>query len=295
MYTRRFLDLFRISSAVRGMFSSSGTGKLSELAKDGKPVLSLPESGDALYRLLCIAYPERSLETYSLAARNLDGIWAVHEAANKYLFIAVQELLEKMLEAPALVKTHSHRIFAIARLRGLRDLAEKAALCTLKSPVCPKGLAFPEMDLITASSMQSLYEFHHQCGPETTISSTQAKSWRMSYSPSKWTDAPYVWWGTHSHGAGCGATESTHDYIHPTPWFASHMKRLANSLRAIPAESTVEPGTINLVANEGLLVLACDMCSGRVDDELGDRARDLATEVKESNLRLVKQPGVLGF
>ncbi|KAJ7496152.1 hypothetical protein B0H11DRAFT_2385528 [Mycena galericulata] len=64
-----------------------------------------PEPSAMLYRLLCIVYPGCSLEHYSLAAQNLDGVWAVHEAANRYhLFMGVQESLETMLADPVLLE-----------------------------------------------------------------------------------------------------------------------------------------------------------------------------------------------
>ncbi|KAJ7717872.1 hypothetical protein B0H16DRAFT_1234892, partial [Mycena metata] len=64
----------------------------------------------------------------------------------------------------ALLDAHPHCIFAIARLRDLPELARKAALSTLKTPVCPDGLLFPETEVLSAFTFQKLHKFHHSCG-----------------------------------------------------------------------------------------------------------------------------------
>ncbi|KAJ7484942.1 hypothetical protein B0H11DRAFT_2231606 [Mycena galericulata] len=77
-----------------------------------------PETCAVLYRLLFIVYPGRSLEHYSLAAQNIDGVWAVNEAANRYhLFMGVQELLETILADPVLLEGYLHRITALEHSR----------------------------------------------------------------------------------------------------------------------------------------------------------------------------------
>jgi hypothetical protein len=53
--------------------------------------------------------------------------------------MGMQELLKKMLEPSVLLDAHPHRIFAIARLRTLLDLARKATLST----VAAASFAFP--------------------------------------------------------------------------------------------------------------------------------------------------------
>lgn len=135
-----------------------------ELYRDGKPVVSFLEPCTVLRRLLCLAYPGYSVEHYSLAAQNLDGACAVHAAADKYLFKGALALLDQMFENPALLEAHPHRIFAIARLRDLPALARKAALASLKFPVSPSDLVFPELDHLPAATFQKLHEFHHTCG-----------------------------------------------------------------------------------------------------------------------------------
>jgi hypothetical protein len=110
------------------------------------------------------AYPRQSWSRNPLVASDIDGIADVHAAANKYRFLVVERLVKEMLEGPVLLDAHPHRLFAIARLRGLPVLARKAALYTLRSLVSVYPLAFPEMDLLPWSTGQKLHDFHRQCG-----------------------------------------------------------------------------------------------------------------------------------
>jgi hypothetical protein len=146
------------------MFSVAGSdGDPTALLRDGKPILVLPEPESVLYRLLCPAYPARSPEQYTLGVEDLDGLVAVHEAAHKYQFICVQRLIERMLDNPTLIDAQPHRLFVIARLCDLPNLARKAALSTLKCPLFPTPV-FAEMRLLTWEDAHRLYEFHRLCG-----------------------------------------------------------------------------------------------------------------------------------
>jgi hypothetical protein len=141
-----------------------GNNAPTETERDGKTVLPIPETKDVLYRLLCIAYPARSRQHYSLSPADLDSISAVHEAAHKYQFVQAQAVITEMLMDPVLLDGQPHRLFAIAVLRNIPELARQAALSTLEQPMCPEALAFPEMAQITWETAQKLYEFHHRCG-----------------------------------------------------------------------------------------------------------------------------------
>ncbi|KAJ7619835.1 hypothetical protein DFH06DRAFT_910927, partial [Mycena polygramma] len=134
--------------------------------RDGKPVVVLAQPSDVWFRLLSLVYPpcDDSLDQYSLGEHNLDGVNAMHEAADFYGFERVMKLLEKMLAAPALLDSHPHRVFVIARLRGMDNLACAAALHTLNTPVCPPGLRIPELELLPGGAFQRLHDFHHACG-----------------------------------------------------------------------------------------------------------------------------------
>ncbi|KAJ7081935.1 hypothetical protein C8R44DRAFT_60688 [Mycena epipterygia] len=115
-----------------------------ELRRDGKPILAIPEASVVLHGLLYLAYPAQTTHGEANGWKDFDVIVGVLEAAHKYQFIAVERLMEVRLESPVVLNAHPHRIFAIARLRKLPELARKAALSTLKYPVCP-AVSFPEM------------------------------------------------------------------------------------------------------------------------------------------------------
>ncbi|KAJ7185028.1 hypothetical protein C8R46DRAFT_1065753 [Mycena filopes] len=286
-------DILRFASVFfKDLFSSADVPIA--VTKDGRPVLVLPESGDALYRLLCVAYPGTTLDTYALGSHNLDGIWAVHETANKYLFLDAQSLVERMLEAPALLASDPHRIFAIARLRGLRGLAQKAALSTLNSSVCPKGIRFPEMELLTAASMQRLYEFHHTC-------SFQAHDIALTHLEQP--DGPgehlYSWWEASGHRAGCGPSERDRGMGNvvalPAPWFSAHIKRLSRALQRVPSRQTLGWAAFAVSGAERDLIEACEVCKLEADDDLQRMAEVLGTALEANNASLAEFQGILGF
>jgi hypothetical protein len=130
-----------VSGCFEGMFSLPGSDdNPCPLARDGKPIVALPEPELVLYRPFSFAYPAQSSDPYTLGESDLDGVVALHEAAHKYQFIHVQRLLERMLENPALIDAHPHRLFAISRLCDIPQLARKAALSSLNGEV-----EFPEM------------------------------------------------------------------------------------------------------------------------------------------------------
>ncbi|KAJ7277258.1 hypothetical protein C8J57DRAFT_1176729 [Mycena rebaudengoi] len=74
-----------VSGCFEGMFSlPGGDGNPCPLARDGKPVVAFPEPDSLLYRLLSFAYPAQSPEPYTLGESDLDGVVALHKAADKY-------------------------------------------------------------------------------------------------------------------------------------------------------------------------------------------------------------------
>ncbi|KAJ7181376.1 hypothetical protein C8R43DRAFT_869538 [Mycena crocata] len=282
-----------------------------ELERDGKPVVVLEEPHVVLYRLLVLAYPPQSLEHLSLTAQNLDTIWAVHEAANKYLFGRAEELivdlLNKMLDAPSLVDAQPHRIFAIARARGLPELARKAALHTLKHPLCPP-LLVPEMDLIPTSTFHQIYNFHNDCG---------AAAQRIVAAHSNYMDIevfhdddPYyratfitrhmhtgrslVWWdeskGYHSVECGGPISDIDEDINHygmlPAQWFRNHMARVGDELRRLPVGETVKAVVLKFSSADRALMLNCDACRECAEDHLVNFASELAPRIEASNNRL---------
>ncbi|KAJ6589772.1 hypothetical protein B0H19DRAFT_1058746 [Mycena capillaripes] len=76
-----------VSVFFSGMFKfPTGPNAPTELERDGKVVLNMPESKEVLYRVLSVSYPARSRQHYTLTSADLDSVCAVHEAAHKYQF-----------------------------------------------------------------------------------------------------------------------------------------------------------------------------------------------------------------
>ncbi|KAJ7510744.1 hypothetical protein B0H11DRAFT_1956010 [Mycena galericulata] len=270
------------------------------LQRDGKPVVVMSEPSAVLYRVLCIGYPGRLLEHFSLEAQNLDGVWAVHAAANKYLFTGVQELLEKMLENPALLDAHPHRVFAIARLCKLPALARKAALVTLNAAVCPPRLVFPEMELLTAAAIQELYEFHHTCAraaqdlAEEYLGPQDGVGEREPFTRNATNSEDLIWWmnGRSSiHSTDCGPRDvPVHigncdpDWdIAPALWFENHVKAFGEKLRSVPTRRTVDAEACTVAAAERNLIKGCPACTEMADYDLVDFRTLLGPRVEESN------------
>ncbi|KAJ7137513.1 hypothetical protein C8R43DRAFT_1072179 [Mycena crocata] len=291
------------------MLDTADSSTAHEMERDGKPVVTLPEPSAVLYRLLRMAYPARSLEHYSLGAQDLDGIWVVHQAANKYLFMDVQVLLvnmlEKMLEKPTIADAQPHRIFAVARLRELPDLARKAALCTLKFPICSNTLDFPELELLTAATFHKLYDFHVRCGiAAQRITAENAGALDPQLTPSvayeyitthATNGQELVWWeygspGYHSD-IECGPRvkqlpNADEMVVLPAQWFQDHAARLGQRLRALPIGQTAKDEGVRPAPAELELISYCHACGVSADGDLADFAEQLAKRIEESNRKL---------
>ncbi|KAJ7679515.1 hypothetical protein DFH06DRAFT_1078961 [Mycena polygramma] len=269
-----------------------------DLLRDGKPVVAVTETCAVLYRLLFLAYPGRpeSLDHYSLTAQNLDGVWEVHAAADKYIFTGVQDMLEKMLEDPVLLNAHPHRVFAIARVRRIDALARKAALATLNAPVCPADLAFPELELLPASAFQQLHEFHHSCGKAAEAMVKAHLGPQDCMDPDAVITGggqnTYVWWNTHSgvHSPDCEPDIEHHSEVDmeitPCQWFQNHIILLAPKLRALPTREVAEKEGASLRFPERALIKNCHGCLDDAERHLSRFKYKLGLQIEESNTAL---------
>ncbi|KAJ7435783.1 hypothetical protein B0H11DRAFT_2112701 [Mycena galericulata] len=304
-----------VSVFFSNMFTfPSGEAPPTEIERDGKPVLILPEAANVIHRLLCIAYPARSRQHYSFAPEDLDSVCDVHEAAQKYQFMHAQAVITEMLTEPVLLDGQPHRLFAIAQLRNIRELAEQAALCTLKHPVAPESLSFPEMRLLTWEQAQKLYDFHRLCGREAkrivaaTAESTESYSVGPNRNPNLLChdedNNMFSWWDDESyygHDAKCGPISKELDlefhgrltFIEPAPWFQARITRLASEVFLLPTGGTAETPYIS--PQERAMIDGCEYCSGCAEKELAKFGKQLARSIDVSNMMLAKRAGVLGL
>jgi hypothetical protein len=201
--------------------------------------------------------------------------------------------MKEMLKSPDLLDAHAHRLFAIARLRELPELARVAALYTLKSPVCPAAPEFPEMKLLTWADADTLYDFHHSCGIEAQ---TIAQGYETSPTHDEDTKETFVWWDP-GHTAGCGTFTGRSAWSGQygryseindvaVEWFRNHLARLAVKLRALPTGHTAEMEALNIAPAERAIIDGCYICSRYADKHLGSFARQLAARIEASNSAL---------
>ncbi|KAJ7609843.1 hypothetical protein FB45DRAFT_1066430 [Roridomyces roridus] len=266
----------------------AGKAPPTEPERDGKPVLLLPESDEVLCRLLRLAYPGRSREQYSITAADLDSVLAVHEAAQKYQFLDAQQLIAEMLLDDALVQCQPHRLFTIGLLRNLPALTQKAALQTLRLPVCPLHLDFPELQLITGANLQRLYAFHRSCGAQASevLQGVILPQHKMDISRlvdcltynEDGDSIPYVRW----------AIVHALDTVTPATWFCTQIDRLTAKVSAVPVGQTVLDGILALDDDVATMIADCEPCSRRKNDELEDLAEDLARRINTSHKETVK-------
>ncbi|KAJ7110480.1 hypothetical protein C8R44DRAFT_678138 [Mycena epipterygia] len=284
----------------------------SDLSKNGIPILPVPEPRAVLHRLLGLVYPPQSVGLYTLAESDLDIILAVHAAADKYQFLRVLRLLNEMLETSTLIEAHPHRIFAIARLRGLPGLAHKAALCTLHLPATVPTLRFPEMKLLSWDVVQQLHDFHYKCGTEAQriVENGVAERvfiWYRGRYASADPDflvfdqddgKPFVWWDWQKgHVAGCGPTnkdgnpvvgQPTVPFVTPASWFRNHVERLALRARLRPSHHTVQQKTDVVAQSNNDHMDACPVCSAQAASDLVQFGKQLVLCIQKSNEKLVE-------
>ncbi|KAJ7168914.1 hypothetical protein C8R46DRAFT_1218296 [Mycena filopes] len=287
----------------QNMFSIAGTGGDSnsgaDIFRDGKPVIICDEPAAVLHQLLSIAYPRDG----TLTDQGLDGVAEVYRVADKFIFTGVKKQLESMLVTPAVLEAHAHRVFAIAHLRELPVITRIAAIYTLKSPVCPANLAFPEMHLLTGADLQKLYDFHHACGRAAErIASTWTNSVDFDNPSAAITHSQdgsfqYVWWqGIQNpgyHNGDCGPSfysgpDDMFNDLMPAPWFKNHTELLGKRIRAVPSRATVEAEALVLAAQDREMIECCHACSGQgaARRQLPFFARQLATSIEASNITL---------
>ncbi|KAJ7610496.1 hypothetical protein FB45DRAFT_1066251 [Roridomyces roridus] len=291
-----------VSVFFSNMFAfPSGSAPPTELQRDGKSILLLPETEDILYRVLILAYPARSRKLYSLSAADLDSACLVHEAAQKYQFTYAQNLVVEMLMEDTLVDAHPHRLFAIATLRDLPSLGQKAALSTLKLPICPPNLTFPEMRLMRAESLQKLYDFHRLCSKNASDIVEEAggplEEKDLGAEGSLTLDADQslcAWWMQNAHVDGCGAALDFGMVI-PAPWFPKLIQNAIPKVPCMPTGATVASEILAAKTAVWHLRSDCDLCCDEGETDLESFARRISRVIDEKNATSAREPGILGF
>ncbi|KAJ7639997.1 hypothetical protein DFH06DRAFT_1478026 [Mycena polygramma] len=294
-------DMLRATSDFfDNMFSAPSTfADPNEISRDGKPALSVEESARALYALLSLAYPRQSWGKRPIDPLDIDRIVAVYAAADKYQFLSVERLLKEMLAQPALLDAHPHRLFAIGELRGLPALSRKAAMHTLTLPVSPAALKFPEMDLLTWSTSQKLYNFHRRCCATVSAlleETTASYFWPKGQAPMSFNQETlrlFSWWEDH-HNPDCGLYADGLDDVGrkltaPAKWFQNHVAHLASQLCISPAARTVQTHMQNIAPEDRGTIDACGPCSNHAQRDLEVFGRQLMARIESANAALAEE------
>ncbi|KAJ7196675.1 hypothetical protein GGX14DRAFT_672318 [Mycena pura] len=256
-------DILKFASDVfNDMFAVPADTSGSDLRRDGKPVLMVPESQSALHKLLCLAYPPdlHLLDSYTLGEADLDSIVAVYQAADKYQFHRVLRLLRNMLGQPALIDAHPYRLFAIAKICGLGEVARKAALSTLRSPINSTA-AFPEMRRLSWEEGHKLHGFHHMCGQQAAkiVEEKGAVFFSMAPTLGEVPSHFHVWVAIGASHMACFATSEPRSEPRWSQWFLNYTAQLATRLQIAPSHCTVE--SLELAPADRELVERCSTCS----------------------------------
>ncbi|KAJ7501590.1 hypothetical protein B0H11DRAFT_2371836 [Mycena galericulata] len=303
-----------VSNFFDDMFAfPSGDGDPNQIFMDGKAVVPLLEPSAVLQSLVRLAYPVYGRGVWQwqhTIMSDLDGIIAVHAAAQKYQFISVQALLENMVDSVSLLRAQPHRVFAIARLWNLPELARKAAIYTLRLPLYPAAPAFPEMELFTWAQVDKLHNFHRSCAlqAEKIVTLSTANSFMSGLSVggfgspivqvrthgSESEPSPFVWRVITTHTGGCyndpsgldAPTVGFGDRIcrrDPVPWFHTHMKQVSAELRFAPSPETVLEQVPQVTPLVRAIIDSCTICAKDADRDLSTFAKLLASDVEKSN------------
>jgi hypothetical protein len=257
------------------------TGAAANETRDGKPVVSLPESSKTVEKLLILCYP-RFTTTYLF--RDLNGVDEAYMSAGKYQIPGGQQMIAQLLEDPGFLEKEPHRVFAIACHRGLEKVAKLAATQTLKLPRFVPNISVPELRLITAYQLRLLEDFHYRCA-ESIGELLQEYTYPvdagfLSY-PDQYTEYSAVWWATTGHGIGCGPHEDEGD-VFPAKWLRGHIARVREAAALRPHPDAISKAMAELSAATLTAMSDCPKCVQLSPGSLGLEAFSLqmkATQV----------------
>ncbi|KAJ7289404.1 hypothetical protein C8J57DRAFT_1706257 [Mycena rebaudengoi] len=279
-----FRDLFSLPEPV---------GEDANLVRDGKPVVTLDESSQTVRKLLVLCYPRYASDEL---VSNLDGVVDAYVAADKYMVAGGQDLIEKLLTDPRILKKHPHRIYAIAIHRGMDTLVKIAAMETLKWPPHIPNLSIPEFRIISAQQLHRLKEFHHLCTVEMTNWIAALAATRDEEDPSDSEDRPdYVWWSEAGHVEGCGITvevlgdpdEDSCLAVTTAKWFNEHMKRVQTILEKRPDAASISGVMCDFTTPLLASLAACPKCAEAAPRDLETEAKRVSRNVAQDQARVL--------
>ncbi|KAI0675378.1 hypothetical protein C8Q78DRAFT_965784 [Trametes maxima] len=295
--------LAKASTVFRDMLTLPDI-KASDTSIISPQVVHVTERAEAFEGLLRFCYPvERPI------LDTIDRLLPVLDAAKKYDMNIVENTLTKELEA-FVDRESPLRIYAIACLRELPDLAYKAGRLLAKDPYFIEPSSMPrELHVLPAEAICILAEYRRRC-IKAGLSALNDREWMLSG------DHPYklaysnkgnphmhttwIWYSCNMPGV-CQKDTSLGffvgrkqggAYLYPCKWWSSYRAGVAKALGERPdGGEAVRPSVIQTAVKEAA---RCTMCSPKAQEHLTVYAKALEKriEAKTENVGLIAGAGV---
>ncbi|KAG8221054.1 hypothetical protein J3R82DRAFT_2565 [Butyriboletus roseoflavus] len=270
--------------------------------KDGLIVVPVTEDSKTLDALLRFCYPCTLADDPNLEV--LEDVLDVLQAAKKYSLDVIEKRVARTFSNPKVLEAEPLRCFALARQRQMQEETLLAAKYTLTQPLLPSW--FKEINLITASDLLALLNYHRECGDavyalrgdvswiKSHYRTSQACVW-ISGRSTTGTPPPNTNIFTHlpqSNGSpSCSCPRSlTPRYklfeSYSFQWWEDFMKEMFTVLWEKPCGATVASLAAKTV--QSVKDLNCASCSSRITEGMRDFSELLTRKVEEevSQIRL---------
>ncbi|KAJ7647031.1 hypothetical protein FB45DRAFT_1051598 [Roridomyces roridus] len=247
--------------------------------RNGIHVVQLTEPGDALQKLLFLCYPPA---VTNQPPDTLDGLHFAYGAADKYQIPNARDNILNTLSNAN--KTDPYRVFAIACILGLPDLARAAAGETLQDvrvPMSFNAYSAPEYKLISADKLLQLEQFHWECSMDAVIAVQT-----ICLNPDDailidGKDAP--WWKSSGHDHDCGASWMGDDECIPPKWYQQHMNTVKEAVKLRPNGECASDAVLDFGTNCSDVLFKCRFCARGSPAHMAALAAALRKEVNRVN------------
>ncbi|ESK89345.1 hypothetical protein Moror_16263 [Moniliophthora roreri MCA 2997] len=255
------------SSFFDGMFSLPQPDSV-KIDQNGLPIVPVPESSAATEKLLMFIHP-----AHAPVLESLDDIRLVLEPAIKYDMTAVSKRIVAQMER--FINAEPLQAYCVAWQFKLRDQVGRAAKRLLTRPLLPRRFV-KELDLVPATALHRLHEYHYNCGKAARAVSTAFG----------WIDvASFVRFDAGGICCDCAngnepVTGYDNQSISPRTWWLDYMRESATLLQQRPCGDTVkDPELLNKVFK---WAVQCRYCKDRVFTEMQEFAEEFAVEIERA-------------
>ena len=154
------LLLCLVSPIFTDIFSSNHTIDSEDETQNGLPIISVTEDSKTLRCVLLFIYP--SYVTGCEPLLGIDDLCPVAKAIQKYSMDCIEGRIKEMVITPQLLQEHAFRVYTLAVHLGWTDIAARAALNTLKTPL--SDLPFvDELHMISGADLYQYLSYRFRC------------------------------------------------------------------------------------------------------------------------------------